>query len=521
MVYVNSNGVDERHAQSIAVHEAVSDDLEDHYEQQWSRLKLVVVSAVVVMIAGIALVASNQSGPGLALAGVGIVGGVGGGAYVRSRSPEPTVTSIEKGYWTGHLVPDDDGTVVFDATESIESKQFQLRLLDSPEHAQQVKQTLDSMSEYPVVMTDETDVEKEFVQTISTIRSEINDSQTHEISAPVLDEGDPAIDSLSRLVPSAENDTVDAGGVSLSQEEATEQVRTFDEFESMADEDHGESVLLDVSEQSRRIANDLSGLQELATDLLNDHIRRASDMFGLVSYHFYCPDCMTDDIESQLEVRDDGEWYCDTCRSSFDPAAGIPRHRIRDEIVLDVWEQLWIEKDDQRREIYESIEDQKAELQEREYEQQREEIRTVEERIKDIRSKIRDLQTEARAKQGMVDVLGDLMDEYDRLQEQKINQFRQDVSQAFETIDEETERVLEETEGVVNDRIEQAESEAEQRAEMLREDERQRQREFLAAQQAAEDERARKKQAEEDKNAARLAHTINQNSANHPDRRGA
>jgi len=517
VIFDDSSTVDEETAQALAIHEAVRDDIQGHFNQQWSRLKLAIAAAIILIIAGIGGVAIGEIGIGIALLGIGILGGVGGGAYVRSQTPDVTVSSVQKGYWTGYLVPDGDETVVFDATESIDPQQFQLNLLKDPEQAQGVKEQLASMDEFPVVMNEENDVEDQFVSSVSAIETELENSETHEVTAPVLQDDDPAIESLSQLASKADSGSIDAGGVALSQQEAEKQVETFDEFESMADEDRGESVLLDVSEQSRQIASDLSGHQKRATKLLNQHVATAGDMFGLISYNFYCPDCMDDDIESLLEIRqEDGQWYCATCRSAMELTTGIPRHRIRDEIILDTWDQLWIEKDDQKREVYESIEDQKAELTEREFEQRREEIRSVEDRIKDIRAKIRDLQTEARAKQGIVKEMGELMSKYERLQQQKIERFRADVNQSFEAIDEETERVLKETEGVVEDRIEEAEKEAEARAETMREEERQRHRETIATQKAIAKDRAARDRA----HTAAVMSTIAVTNQNKPERRG-
>ena len=474
-VFEDEQAVGETEARALAINDAIGDDIARHVDRQWTRVKQLGGGGLLVAVVGIGLLAAGSTLPGAGLLLLGALVGGGGAAYVRSQDPDVTVQSVEKGYWTGYAVPDRDGTVVFDATESIQPRQFTLELLENPDHAAEIDQELRSMRDYPVVMDAERDVEG---------------SESHEVTAPVLAADDPAMESISRLAPRASEDPVDAGGVSLSMAEASDQVDAFNEFESMADEDHGESVLLSVSEQSREIANELSGLQETAVDLLNDHVRTAGDLFGLVSYNFYCPDCMGDDIESQLELLDsDGEWYCDTCRSNFDPDDGIPRHRIRDEIVLDVWDQLWIEKDDERREVYESIEDQKAELEEREFEQRREEIRTAEERIKDIRGRIRDLQTEAKAKQGIVAEIGQLMVKYERLNEEKKEAFRRDVSEAFDEIDAQTEQVLEETEGIIQDRIEEAEQEAEEKAETMREEERQRERERVAYEQARADRR--------------------------------
>lgn len=480
----------ERDALALAIHEALRDSIEGHVDEQWRYMKMVGAGAALVCLVGIGLAATGQASTGILVLLLGAAAGIGGGAYIRSREPETTVKSIQKGYWTGHLVPAERGTVVFDATETIQPSRFQLNLLESPERAAEINELLD-VEEFPVVMTEEWNVEDDFLDNLSRIQSEIRNSVSHEVSAPVLENDDPAVETLSRVAATADADPIDAGGVALTHDDAEEKLQTFREFESMADEDHGESVLLDVSKRSREIARELSGLQETATDLLNDHIQTAGDMFGLISYAFYCPDCWDDDIESRLDLIDrEGEWYCETCRSNFGPSEGIARHRIRDEVVLDVWDQLWIEKDDQRRQIYESIEDQKSELEEREFEQRREEIRTVEGRIKDIRAKIRDLQTEAKAKQGTVEEIGRLMVKYERLQEQRLREFERDVTDSFTEIDEETERVLEETEGIIEERLEEAEREAKEREEAMREEERQRERERVAHEQVRADGRA-------------------------------
>lgn len=509
-VFEDEQAVGEQEARALAIHDAVREDVADHVDRQWERIKYLGAGGAVAAVVGIVLLATGATLPGVGLLLLGVVGGGGGVAYVQSTEPDVIVRSVEKGYWTGYAVPDRDGTVVFDATESIQSRQFTLELLEDPNQAAEIERELESMRDFPVVMDDEHDIEHSFVDLLDDVEAEIQDAESHQVSAPVLASDDPAMESLARLAPMAEEEPIDAGGVSLSLDDASRQVEIFNEFESMADEDHGESVLLNVSEQSRELATELSGLQETTVDLLNDHLQTAGDMFGLVSYNFYCPDCAGDDIDSQLELLDrEGEWYCATCRSNFEPDDGIPRHRIRDEIVLNVWDQLWIEKDDERREVYESIEDQKAELEEREFEQRREEIRTVEERIKDIRARIRDLQTEAKAKQGTVEEIGELMVKYERLNERKKEEFRQDVTESFREIDAQTEQVLEETEGIIQDRIEEAEQKAEQKAETMREEERQRERERVAYEQDRADARA-----------AGVMGAILVANANKPERRG-
>jgi len=520
-VFEDEQPVGESEARALAIHDAVGEDISRHVDEQWSSIKQLAGGGAVAALTGILLIIADTVllGVGLFLLGVLVAGG--GVQYVRSQEPDVTVSSLEKGYWTGYVVPDRNGTVIFDATESIQPQQFTLDLLEDPAEAEEIEEDLRSMRDYPVVMDSERSVERSFIDLLDEVETQLNQARSHEITAPVLTDDDPAVKSLSRLAAQAKEDPVDAGGVSLSIAEANSQVDAFNDFESMADEEHGESLLLNVSEQSRNIANELSGLQETAVGLLNDHLQVAGDMFGLVSYNFYCPDCWDDDIQTQLDLLDDeGEWYCDTCRSNFEPSGGVPRHRIRDEVVLDIWEQLWIEKDDQRRDIYESIEDQKAELKEREFEQQREEIRTAQERIKDIRAKIRDLQTEAKAKQGIVDEIGKLMVKYERLNQQKKEEFSRDVKEAFEQIDAETEKALEEMDGLIQDRIEDAEAEAEEKAEMLREGERQRERERVAYEQARADQRAAAEQAQANKRTAAVMDTIAKSNSNKPSKRG-
>ena len=522
VVFEDGREVGEKRARALAIHDAVGEEISHHVDEQWSTIRLLAGGGAGVVLLGILLaVAGGTTSVGVGLLLLGAVGAGVGVQYVRSQEPDVTVTSVEKGYWTGYVVPDRDGAVIFDATESIESRQFKLDLLEDPSRAREIDEELRSMRDYPVVMDAEGNVERSFLDLMDDVETQLQGTRSHEIAAPVLTDGDPAVRSLSRLAPQANEEPIDAGGVSLSMSDANDQVDAFDEFESMADEEQGESVLLDASEQSRHIANELSRLQETAFTLLNGHLQVAGDMFGLVSYNFYCPDCWEDDIQTQLDLLDgEGEWYCETCRSNFEPSDGIPRHRIRDEVVLDVWDQLWIEKDDQRREVYESIEDQKAELEEREFEQRREEIRTAEDRIKDIRARIRDLQTEAKAKQGIVDEIGRLMVKYERLNEEKKNQFRRDVTEAFEQIDAETEEALEEIEGAVQDRIEEAEAEAEEKAEMLREEERQRQREMIAYEQDRKDQRAKYREDRRDQRAGYIAGAIISASQNKPSKRG-
>jgi len=100
VIFDDSSTVDEETAQALAIHEAVRDDIQEHFNQQWSRLKLAIAAAIILIIAGIGGVAIGEIGIGIALLGIGILGGVGGGAYVRSQTPDVTVSSVQTGRGT-------------------------------------------------------------------------------------------------------------------------------------------------------------------------------------------------------------------------------------------------------------------------------------------------------------------------------------------------------------------------------------------------------------------------------------
>lgn len=483
VLFSGGEPVPETEARALAVHDALDEHLADHVADQWAVLRNGSVAAVGALVVGLALVATGLPAWGGVVVLLGLA--AGGGAYYRvtTMEPEVAVTGMEKGHWTAYVVSDDDGSLVFDATESVRETEFSVDLLPDAETAEGIRDDLADIGEFPVLLEDDDDVESAFLETLSDVETAIDRAETHRIRAPLFGRSDDTVGSLSRLLDHAGEDPIDAGGTELSLSAAVDQVEALTEFEEMVDEDRGESVLQDVSEQSRKLANDLSNTQAEAVRLLNDHVATAGDYFGLVTYNFYCPDCVSDDIESRLEAVDD-EWYCDTCRSEFPIGTGVPRHRIRDDLLLDVIDQLWVEKDDELRELYENIEDQKTELEEREFEQRREEIRTVGDRIKEVRGRIRDLRTEAKSKRGAIDRIGALMVKYDRLKHERKEAFQQDVAETFEEVDRRTEQVIEETRDVVQGRIEEAEKEAKEKAALMREEERAMRREELAFQEA-------------------------------------
>ncbi|MFD1527300.1 MULTISPECIES: hypothetical protein [Halolamina] len=491
VLYEAGEPVDPDRAKELAVNEVLKKPLTEHLNNQQKKYRQIAVASGVLILAGVGALAINIDplvGGGLLIAGIVVAGG--GYSYVNREDPNVTITGIEKGYWTGYSLPTDDGVMVYDAMDNIDQTEFDLEQLSDTEPVSSARADIENLSEFPVVMPPGENPEASFTGTLESVREEIENADRHTVEVPLVSTGSRQAEAVDFFASTAtdEADPVSVD-VEITDNEAQGDVQSLAELERMAASDHGESELEELSETSQELANDLSGLQETAIDLLNEHVGAAADAFGLVSYNFYCPDCQMDDIDSELSLSNphEGTWYCGTCRESFETEEILPRHRIKDEIVNPVWDQLWIEKDDQRREIYENIEDQQSDLQEREFEQRSEEIRTAADRIQEIRSKIRNLKTQAKAAQGKVDEVGDLMVKYDRIHEERKREFQQEVEQSFAEIDERTERVLEETRNEEQERIEQAEQAAKEKAELIREEERRREvAKFIAEQRRAD-----------------------------------
>jgi len=336
----------------------------------------------------------------------------------------------------------------------------------------------------PVVMDQGENVEADYRQTLEGVVEAFEAVEPHRVDAPLLAASSPTARSVARLSEHATESERPRGQVDVPLERAEEDVELIRELEQLAFEDDAETELRQMSGDARDRVTDVLDAQEHAVRTLNEHIRSVGDTVAVANYRFYCPVCALDDIDSPLSVTDlsAATWHCSTCRNDVPPDRAVPRHRIRDELVLDVVDQLWLEKDDARRQVYENIEDQQSDLEEREFEQAREEIRDTWNRIKDIRSKIRDLETEAVAGAGAIDDIGNLMVKYDRLRRDRLQEFQHDVEQAREEIQRQADEIIEQTRAIEDEKREEAMAEARERAHLEREEERQRDREMLAMQ---------------------------------------
>ncbi|WP_121820713.1 coiled-coil domain-containing protein [Halostella salina] len=511
--YEQGEGVEEERARAFAVNEVLRGPLSEFLESQEAQAKrAAAVGAIGIVLGGALLIGGSQGTLGAGLIVVGAVIGGGGLYYVRSQDPDVTVTGVRKGYWTSYCVPEGDGAVLYDATDSRQRTTFNLELLDDRDRIARAREQLQDVEEFPVVMPADENVEETVAETLESVSEELDSARERTVSAPVIGRTEPAADAVDFLADRAVADPIPTE-TAIDPGQARDDVSALADLKSMAATADGDAELEAVSESSRTIASDLSGHQETAIGVLNDHIETAADAFGIVSYHFYCPDCLTDDVETRLELvdPDDGTWVCETCRNHHETAETVPRHRIEDDIVNPVWDQLWTEKDDERRRIYEEIEDQKADLTEREFEQRQEEIRSATDRIRDLRSRVRDLETQAKAAEGTVDEIGELMVKYEHLHQERKAEFQTEVSEAFAEIDAKTEQILAETRNEEQERIEAAEQAAQEKAELMREEKQKRERAKFMARQQMENKRTKASmQNERATTAAKLSQSAKQ-----------
>jgi len=413
--------------------------------------------------------------------------GVGGyGLYRASQAgaetPDVEVISARKRHWTGYAFPRGKGTLVFDATDSVGSTTFNLERVDDPAVLASAQQEIDSLPSFPTVMDREDNLEERIAGVLSDVHTELAEPDSISLEAPVIEQDHAVLTGLERLKPVFDDDTLDLQ-TPYTMDEAATIVDAIEELEELAfDTDPGQQL-----QQLRREADDrveeVVGTQRDAVEVLNDHINTAGDLLAMTSYAFYCPVCLVDEVESPLEATLSGgtTWHCDTCSNTFEEEVVVPKHRMKDELVEDIWDQLWIEKSDERRRVYESIEDQKNELAEREYEQQQTEIRTATSRIKDRRGKVRDLKTRARAGRGKIDEIATLMTKYRGLSEQRKQTFTTEVDEKAAQIQRETERIIEQTQNIDQQNLERAEAEADQKAQVMEMDTMRRHREQMAA----------------------------------------
>lgn len=483
-IFADGSPVEQRREAALVVADAVADPLREHLREVRTNVRYAAVAAGgSILIAAVTVALGHVLG-GLAVGVLG-AGASAGYAWWRLESdPEVSVVGARKQYWTGHVVPQPDGTLVYDATGSVVPTALEVEQFEDLSSLEDSAQSFGDEFELPVVQHGDHDIERTIKRRLAATRSQVESAETVSFEAPLADTTGSVLDELSEIPSDGFVDDVPSDAVEFDLETATEQAAQIQQMETMAFETDPEETMADLKADSGEVVDSVTETKRDAIKRLNDHVDVAGDITSMTSYNFYCPECIEDDVYARLDVQFDGDdpaWFCETCRTRFDAEdEPVPKHRMKDELLEDIWDRLWIEKDDERRRIYENIEDQKSDLTEREFEQRQEAIRTAWSRIKDLRSKIRDLETEAKAERGAIAEIGDVMTKYDRLAAERRDAFESDVEEALTEIETATEEAIDEMRNYEEQKIEESQKEAEQRAELMRAEERKRHQEKMA-----------------------------------------
>lgn len=474
--------LDETREAAYVVTGAIADDIRTHLEATNSQVKRIGIGVAVALVVGLGLLYAGYGAVGLGIVVLAIAGGGVAGWRVLQSEPDVTVVGAQKRYWTGHIVPQPEGAFVYDATGSTATTELEVETFEDMSLLHESVDTFSGELTLPVVQTDDRNVELTIQQRLSETQRQIESAETVRFEAPLADTTGEITRELQALPTDNTRADVETDSIHFDLDTATEQAAQIRETETMAFETDAEETLEELKSNSEDVVQTLSRTTEDAIKRLNDHVDVAGEITSITSYNFYCPNCIQDDIYSELTLgfADGPQWFCETCRGQFDADdEPVPKHRIKDDLVEEIWDRLWIEKDDQRRAIYENIEDQKSDLTEREFEQRQEAIRNAWDRIKDIRSKIRDLETEAKAERGAISEVGKVMEKYERLAKQRRQQFEKDVAEAVDRIEQETQEAIEEMRDYEEQKIEESQQAAKERAELIRAEEQARHKEKM------------------------------------------
>lgn len=482
-VFGSDGPVEQRREVALVVADAVADEVRSHLDAVRTRVRYASAAAVASLGLAVALAVTGPASVAAVVGVAGVVGSVGYAWWSFQSDPDAQVIEAEKRYWTGYVVPQPNGSFVYDATGTVVPTELEVEQFGDMSLLADGADSFADEFELPVVQTDECDVEAAVRNRLAATRSQVRATETVQFEAPIADTTGEVAAALESLPVDSAVDDVRTDTVEFDLSEATAQADRIRETETMALESDPDRALADLKTDSADLVDTLTTTKTNAVRRLNEHVDVAGEITSMASHNFYCPDCIEDDVYSRLDLEfgDGPQWFCETCRDRFGPADDpVPKHRLKDELVEEVWDRLWIEKDDERRRIYENIEDQKADLEEREFEQRQEAIRTAWDRIRDRRSKVRDLETEAKAERGAITEIGRVMEKYDRLAAERRQAFEADVADAMDRIEEETRAAIEEMRNYEEEKIEESQQEARERAELARIEEQKRHQEKMA-----------------------------------------
>lgn len=466
-----------------AVKAALNQELADYFENKKKKFKYLLLISAVLVSAGV-LGLFTATIPSITLIGAGAAGVISAVGYLKFTDPSIEIKGVEKRYWSIHCIPQEESNIYYDASNVVDEKKFDLQKLEGVETLDKSKKKLEEGIKLPVVRNQDSNPEDELRETVDSFENVLTNTNSHRTRAPLIGKEDDVSKSINYLLDETGIDRKNESSKSSMQVElvdAKKNVKVMNDLESLAFSDNAEDELREVKSLSKKAADSLKESQQESIEKLNSEIESIGEMVSIRSFNFYCPSCVSDDVYSELEWSKQRDiWVCQTCEKEFDDEDNvIPKHKMKDELVERIWDSLWTEKDDEKRRIYERIEDKRDELETEEFNKKREEINRVGDKIKEIKSEIRGLEAEAEAAKQTVEKLGRLMQKYDRIGKQRRKKFKQEVEKENEKIQKEVKRTIRKQQAEDEKMIKKAEKEAKRKARLQKIEEQKRHREEM------------------------------------------
>jgi transcription elongation factor Elf1 len=430
--------------------------------QNWIKLK------IKLRFGGLALLIGGIIGaffilPALSL----LVIGLGLLLYDHFGTPLVNIKKIEKRYWTGLWMPYQNGCMFLNSSNGMKEVPFSLQKITN---MNQLKESMERATmpykEFPVVF-DHKNFEEDFANDLETIISRLSDREERTVSIPVIKTNHPVIDSIKKFQAYFKQKGLKNIKTTSTQKELERKVRELRVIETSAFKNNLNEVFNEFESKAAEKIKRMTKKQKESIEFLNEHIEKIGEILSISHFFFYCPTCADQEVSSVLKYdtqKDSDKWYCSACENYFEyEDLIIPIHRMKNNLFNHVWDQLWIEKEDEKLKIYNNIRDQKLELREKEFNHLQETIRNSWNRIKDIRSEIRDMGYSADAQQDAIEKIGTMMVKYERLNQLRKEEFIRDVRIITDQIGRETQRIIKESRNYDQKQLDKAEAQVKKR----------------------------------------------------------
>jgi hypothetical protein len=160
-------------------------------------------------------------------------------------------------------------------------------------------------------------------------------------------------------------------------------------------------------------------------NLVGENLAVFNRVLSIHSHEYLCPVCILEDVSSKMLYDPAADrWTCPLCVNEVEPRFSTIRvHKIKNDLLNDIWDNLWIEKTDVRNQAIDDISNQKRNMANEEYKEKQQTLREFNALVKGLESKMRDLRSDVRAGLAFALKLGELMRKYEFADQVRIEQY--------------------------------------------------------------------------------------------------